>query len=169
MVAAGTPVHRGPYRYEIMSGPSRESAYDTRNARQRRGARCAGIRLSNGSACPGAVQEAIKELGLTVTAAKDQTAEQQKPDEEACAVETVSSLDTPEIKEAKKEGGAGKGAIKGAAGGLLIGAITGDAGKGAAIGAGVGAGAIKKNRSEKDADKANTEAMTSCLSRRATA
>jgi hypothetical protein len=154
MVAAGTPVHRGPYRYEIMSGPSRESAR-----------------------AQGAVQEAIKELGLTVTAAKDQTAEQQKPDEEACAVETVSSLDTPEIKEAKKEGGAGKGAIKGAAGGLLIGAITGDAGKGAAIGAGVGAGAIKKNRSEKDADKANTEAtekvkkdatskMTSCLSKK---
>ena len=125
----------------------------------------------------GAVQEAIKELGLTVAPAKDQAAGQQKADEEACAEETVNSLDTPEIKEAKREGGAGKGAVKGAAGGLLIGAITGDAGKGAAIGAGVGAGggAIKKNRSEKDADKANTEAtekvrkdattkMTSCLS-----
>ena len=127
----------------------------------------------------GSVQEAIKELGLTVAPSKDQTAEQQRTDEEACAEETVNSLDTPEIKEAKKEGGAGKGAVKGAAGGLLIGAITGDAGKGAAIGAGVGAGggAIKKNRSEKEADKANTEAtekvrkdattkLTSCLSKK---
>jgi hypothetical protein len=127
----------------------------------------------------GSVQEAIKELGLTVAPSKDQTAEQQRTDEEACAEETVNSLDMPEIKEAKKEGGAGKGAVKGAAGGLLIGAITGDAGKGAAIGAGVGAGgaAIKKNRSEKEADKANTEAtekvrkdattkLTSCLSQK---
>jgi outer membrane lipoprotein SlyB len=125
------------------------------------------------------VQEAIKELGLTVTPAKDQTAEQQKADEQACAEETVNSLDTPEIQEAKQEGGAGKGAVKGAAGGLLIGAITGDAGKGAAIGAGVGAagGAVKKNKSEKNADKANAEAsekvkkdattkMTSCLSKK---
>jgi hypothetical protein len=127
----------------------------------------------------GSVQEAIKELGLTVKPSKDQTAEQQRADEEACAEETVNSLDTPEIKEAKKEGGAGKGAVKGAAGGLLIGAITGDAGKGAAIGAGVGAGggAIKKNRSEKETEKANTEAtekvrkdattkLTSCLSKK---
>ncbi len=125
------------------------------------------------------VQEAIKALGLTVTPAKDQTAEQQKADEQACAEETVNSLDTPEIQEAKQEGGAGKGAVKGAAGGLLIGAITGDAGKGAAIGAGVGAagGAVKKNKSEKNADKANAEAsekvkkdattkMTSCLSKK---
>jgi outer membrane lipoprotein SlyB len=117
---------------EVSSGPSRESAYDTRNARHRRRAE-----------------------------------------------ETVNSLDTPEIQEAKQEGGAGKGAVKGAAGGLLIGAITGDAGKGAAIGAGVGAagGAVKKNKSEKNADKANAEAsekvkkdattkMTSCLSKK---
>jgi uncharacterized protein YcfJ len=125
------------------------------------------------------VQAAIKELGLTVSPAKDQTAVQQKADEEACAEETVNSLDTPEIQEAKKEGGAGKGALKGAAGGLLIGAIAGDAGTGAAIGAGVGAtgGAVRKNKSEKNAEEANTEAtekvrkdvtnkMTSCLSKK---
>jgi hypothetical protein len=88
------------------------------------------------------------QIGLFIYPAKDQPADQQKKDEEACYewAETNTGLtlvpgkvDAEAAgKAAAKDAGQGKvagGAAVGAATGLAIGAIAGDAGKGAAIGA----------------------------------
>ena len=60
------------------------------------------------------VQAAIKELGLTVTPTKDETANKRRPTRGLCRGKRQLAQ-IPEIQEAKQEGGAGKGALKGAA------------------------------------------------------
>src|SRR5262245_13025846 len=88
------------------------------------------------------------QIGLFIYPAKDQPAEQQKKDEDACyqwaEANTGMTLVAGNVdaqaagKAAAKDAGQGRvvgGAAAGAATGLAIGAIAGDAGKGAAIGA----------------------------------
>jgi hypothetical protein len=88
------------------------------------------------------------QIGLFIYPAKDQPADQQKKDEDACyewaEANTGLTLVAGKVdaqaagKEAAKGAGEGQvagGAIGGAATGLAIGAIAGNAGKGAAIGA----------------------------------
>jgi hypothetical protein len=88
------------------------------------------------------------QIGLFIYPAKDQAADQQKKDEEACydwaEANTGLTLVAGNVdaqaagKAAAKSAGQGRvagGAAAGAATGLAIGAIAGDAGKGAAIGA----------------------------------
>jgi hypothetical protein len=88
------------------------------------------------------------QIGLFIYPAKDQAADQQKKDEDACyewaETNTGLTLVAGQVdaeaagKTAAKGAGEGKvvgGAAAGAVTGLAIGAIAGDAGKGAAIGA----------------------------------
>jgi hypothetical protein len=103
-----------------------------------------------------------KALGMYVFPAKDQKAEQQAADEQACyswAVEQsgvdplTAQATKPDSVETGPDGTAVKGAAKGALVGVAIGAIAGDAGKGAAIGAAAGGmGGVGAKR-QKDAKK----------------
>jgi hypothetical protein len=106
------------------------------------------------------------QIGLFIYPAKDQSAEQQKKDEDACynwaETNTGLTLVAGKVdaeaagKAAAKSAGQGKvagGAAAGAATGLAIGAIAGDAGKGAAIGAVAGSvgGARGRIKAKQDA------------------
>jgi hypothetical protein len=106
-------------------------------------------------------------LGLTVYPSKEQSAEQQATDEQACYTwaKEQTGIDPAAVKtnpdSAAKEGQAKAneatsgaavgGAARGAAGGAVVGAIAGDAGTGAAIGA--VAGAAGGRRARKSAEK----------------
>ncbi len=99
-------------------------------------------------------------LGVYVYPQKDQSAGQQRQDENECfgwarqqtgfdptAPAQSSSKSTAEAPK----GGAVKGAARGAAAGSAVGAVAGDAGQGAAVGA--TAGAIRGRRAQKKAEK----------------
>ncbi len=134
-------------------------------------------------------QSLNKKLGVYVFPAKDQAAEQQSKDEQACydwavkqsGVDPLNMQPTkPDTVAKGPDGSAVKGAAKGAVAGVAIGAITGDAGKGAAVGAAAGgmagaAGRKKKQAAQEqeakktaaDKDKAATDsfkkAYSACL------
>lgn len=107
----------------------------------------------------------LAQIGMYIYPAQDQTADQQKADEEACtrwAEEQTGlrlqagSVDTQAAAKAAQDqaasatqGAAVGGAARGAVAGVAIGAIAGDAGKGAAIGA--AAGAMAGHRARKQA------------------
>jgi hypothetical protein len=114
-----------------------------------------------------------KSLGLYVFPAKDQKADQQAQDEQACygwaveqsGVDPLTMTATKPDSVAKgPDGSAVKGAAKGAVAGVAIGAIAGDAGKGAAIGAAAGgmAGVAggKKKKAQKEQQATATAAAT---------
>ena len=112
-----------------------------------------------------------KHLGVYVFPAKEQNAETQSKDEQACyswAVEN-SGVDPMNMQKTKADtvakgpdGSVVKGAAKGAAAGAIIGGITGDAGTGAAVGAAAGGmsgiGGKKKKAAQKQ-QKAEAEAI----------
>jgi hypothetical protein len=106
-----------------------------------------------------------KNLGIYVFPAKDQKADQQAKDEQACyswavqqsGVDPLNMLATKPDSVAKgPDGSAVKGAAKGAVAGVAIGAIAGDAGKGAAIGAAAGgmkgASGSKKKQAQQEGE-----------------
>jgi len=108
-------------------------------------------------------------LGLVVFPAKDQSAEKQSSDENACfgwaktntGIDPAAIVPQPATAQAPapassggKEHAGARGAAKGAAGGALVGAVAGDAGTGAAVGATVGAlSAGSKRRQAKKAEE----------------
>jgi|APIni6443716594_1056825.scaffolds.fasta_scaffold01151_4 outer membrane lipoprotein SlyB len=103
-----------------------------------------------------------KKLGIFVFPAKDQKADQQAKDEQACYSWAVqqSGVDPLNMQATKPDsvakgpdGSAVKGAAKGAVAGAAIGAIAGDAGKGAAIGAAAGGMGGVAGKKKKDAQK----------------
>jgi len=110
--------------------------------------------------------DVVKQLGLFVYPAKQQTPDQQRLDENQCYAwsQQQSSIDpsaAPVNRDSAAAASAGKtadatqgaavaGAARGAAGGAAIGAIAGDAGKGAAIGAVTGA--VAGRRAKKGAE-----------------
>jgi hypothetical protein len=117
----------------------------------------------------GATVQAKQKLGLIVFPAKNQTAQQQAADEQACygwAQQQIDPLATPpdadsaaraarESADSAHQGAAIKGAAGGVAGGALIGAAAGDAGDGAKIGAMAGAlrGRRARRASEQQAEQ----------------
>ena len=105
-----------------------------------------------------ATQSPAARLGVFPYPKNQQSAEQQRKDENECYgwAKQQTGIDPaappPPPPEAQKIKGAGaRGAAGGAAGGAAIGAVAGDAGKGAAIGA--TAGAVRSRRQQKKANK----------------
>ncbi len=115
------------------------------------------------------------QIGLFIYPARDQSADQQRRDEDACyewaEMNTGLTLVPGQVdaeaagKAAAKDAGQGKvagGAVGGAAVGTAIGAIAGDAGKGAAIGAvagSVGGARGRKNAKQEAGQKGAQQAV----------
>jgi hypothetical protein len=109
----------------------------------------------------------LKQIGMIIYPAKQQSPEQQAKDEAACTQWAESqtgiklqsgSVDTEAAAKAAKEqtaqatqGAAVAGAAKGAVVGTAIGAVAGDAGDGAAIGAIAGAAAGRRRKKQAEA------------------